>query len=122
MTSDTTCGLKKKITPQEIESEKLRERLAELADKILETNSNLESLGVQMNYQMGIDKKVLDNNMEQYKKVSKKYNAYTGPGMRNINGIVNDSKITVSSNNSVYILWSILAIVFIIITILLIKK
>lgn len=122
MTPKTTCGLKKLITPQEIESEKLREKLSELADKILETNLTLETLGIQMNYQMGIDKKVLDNNMEQYKKVSKKYNAYTGPGMRNLNEIVNDSKITVSSNNSVYILWSILAIVFIIITILLIKK
>jgi hypothetical protein len=117
MTPQTECGLKKAISPEYQATEDIRQRLAVIADKIVNKIEQLSTLNVDMYNQMGIDKNVLVENLNKYKEISQSYHDYKTTGMRNIDGIIKDSNIVVLYKNYNYILWSILAIIIIIITI-----
>ena len=117
MTPETICGLKKAIAPEFNSTEELRQRLGDVADKIINKISQLSTLNDDMYKQMGIDKNVLGENLNRYKELSKSYHNYKNGELRNIDGIVKDSNIVVLFKNYNYILWSILAIVILIITI-----
>ncbi len=117
MTPETVCGLKKTIAPEFNTTEELRQRLGDVADKIINKISQLSTLNDDMYKQMGIDKNVLGENLNKYKELSKSYHNYKNSELRNIDGIVKDSNVVVLFKNYNYILWSILAIVILIITI-----
>jgi hypothetical protein len=122
MSQNTVCGLEKATQDQNINRDALRMQLAAIADEIVNKITYLESLNLNLNNQMGIDKTVLDANLKQYQELSKKYNQYKKSDATNINGIVSDSDIVVLQENYSYLFWSILAIAVVVITINAIKK
>jgi len=122
MSQNTVCGLEKKTQDEIINRDALRMQLAALADEIVNKITYLESLNLSMNNQMGIDKKVLNDNLKKYKSLSKQYNQYKNVDAGNINGILSDSSIVVLQENYSYLFWSILAIAIVVVTIHTIKK
>jgi len=119
MTPTTACGLKKAIAPDTSTVDNIRTQLVSVADQLIQQLTSLESSTVDLNVQMGIDKNVLDQNLELYRSISLQYK---NVNMDNINGIMNDSDIRVLQQNYSYILWSILAIAIIAILINLIRR
>ena len=97
-------------------------QLASIADEIVNKITYLESLNLDLNNQMGIDKTVLDANLKKYQALSIQYHQYKTSDAMNINGILTDSDIVVLQENYSYLFWSILAIAVVVITIHTIKK
>jgi hypothetical protein len=122
MSQNTVCGLKKATQNENINREVLRMRLASIADEIVNKITYLESLNLNLNNQMGIDKTVLDTNLKKYQALSKQYHQYKTSDAININGILTDSDIVVLQENYSYLFWSILAIAVVVITIHTIRK
>ena len=77
-------------------------------------------MNIDLNNQMGIDKNVLKQNLQQYKDVVTKYKKSFD--MTNINGIMADSDIVVLKENYTYVFWSILAISVVIIAMNLLRN
>jgi hypothetical protein len=119
MSPTTACGLKKALAPNTLSVDNIRTQLVSVADQLIQQLTSLESSTVDLNAQMGIDKNVLDQNLELYRSISRQYK---NVNMDNINGIMNDSDIRVLQQNYSYILWSILAIAIIAILINLIRR
>lgn len=122
MSQNTVCGLEKATQNENINREVLRMQLASIADEIVNKITYLESLNLNLNNQMGIDKTVLDTNLKKYQALSIQYNQYKTSDAMNINGILTDSDIVVLQENYSYLFWSILAIAVVVITIHTIKK
>jgi len=122
MSENTICGLEKATQNENIDRDTLKIQLASIADEIVNKITYLESLNVNLNNQMGIDKKVLDQNLRKYQLLSKQYNQYNTSEATNINGILSDSDIVVLQENYSYLFWSILAITIVVITINAIRK
>jgi len=122
MSQNTVCGLEKATQNENINRDAIRMQLAAIADEIVNKITYLESLNLDLNNQMGIDKTVLDANLKKYQAISKQYNQYKASDAMNINGILTDSSIVVLQENYSYLFWSILAIAVVVITINSIKK
>ena len=69
--------------------------------------------------QIKINDLTLNENLQKYTELNAQFDNTKN---KNISGIVSDSNIQIIQNNYSYILWSILAIIAIIITIKLMKK
>jgi hypothetical protein len=117
MTPTTLCGLSNEVQREQNELNRLRAQLALLAQKIVEKIIALESMNVNLNDQIGIDKQVLDENLLKYKMLARKYANYNKNEVANIHGIVADSNTVVLQENYTYILWSVIAIGVVIVTI-----
>jgi len=77
-------------------------------------------MNIDLNNQMGIDKNVLTQNLQQYKDVVAKYKKSFD--VTNINGIMADSDIVVLKENYTYVFWTILAISVVIIAMNLLRN
>jgi hypothetical protein len=122
MSQNTVCGLEKATQNENINRDAIKMQLAAIADEIVNKITYLESLNLDLNNQMGIDKTVLDANLKKYQALSKQYNQYKTSDAMNINGILTDSGIVVLQENYSYLFWSILAIAVVVITMNTIKK
>lgn len=115
MTPATLCGLSKKLKPTDELLDQLRGSLATLADQIIQMTGQFKQNNQQINGQIVTDSGILNDNLTQYKEISKQFAEYKKSINPNILGIVSDSKIKVLQNNHVYVFWTILAIVTLII-------
>jgi hypothetical protein len=122
MTPSTLCGLSKEVNSEQTDLDAMKAKMALLATKIVNKINGLEAMNLNLNDQMGIDKKVLDENLIKYKEVAAKYAYYTKHEASNIHGIVSDSNVVVLYENYNYILWSVLAVGIVIITINMMRK
>jgi hypothetical protein len=120
MTPDTQCGLSRVIAPDNQSLDQIRSRLVDVAEKLVQKITYLETMNIDLNNQMGIDKNVLNQNLQQYKDVVTKYKKSFD--MTNINGIMADSDIVVLKENYTYVFWSILAISVVIIAMNLLRN
>lgn len=117
MTPDTKCALTNATTRQSSETELLRQQLSDIAQQIVDKISYLETLNISMLNQMGMDKTVLDTDLEQYKKVVMDLNGLKNNTMAHVNGVLADTETNVLMENYNYMFWGILALAIIIITI-----
>ena len=120
MTPDTQCGLSRVIAPDNQSLDQIRSRLVDVAEKLVQKITYLETINIDLNNQMGIDKNVLNQNLQQYKDVVTKYKKSFD--MTNINGIMADSDIVVLKENYTYVFWTILAISVVIIAMNLLRN
>ena len=120
MTPGTQCGLSKVIAPDNQSLDQIRSRLVDVAEKLVQKITYLETMNIDLNNQMGIDKNVLKQNLQQYKDVVTKYKKSFD--MTNINGIMADSDIVVLKENYTYVFWTILAISVVIIAMNLLRN
>ena len=120
MTPDTQCGLSKFIAPDNQSLDQIRSRLVDVAEKLVQKITYLETMNIDLNNQMGIDKNVLTQNLQQYKDVVTKYKKSFD--MTNINSIMADSDIVVLKENYTYVFWTILAISVVIIAMNLLRN
>lgn len=122
MSPTTICGLSKELENDNIRLNELRTTLGRYASKIIKHISYLESLNIDINRQMGIDKTTFNQNVQTYKKYNDDFSTYITNDVENINGIVSDSDIVTSYENYSYMIWSILAISTLLITLKFIRK
>ena len=120
MTPDTQCGLSRVIAPDNQSLDEIRSRLVNVAEILVQKITYLETMNIDLNNQMGIDKNVLNQNLQQYKDVVTKYKKSFD--MTNINGIMADSDIVVLKENYTYVFWTILAISVVIIAMNLLRN
>jgi len=120
MTPDTQCGLSRVIAPDNQSLDQIRSRLVDVAEKLVQKITYLETMNIDLNNQMGIDKNVLTQNLQQYKDVVAKYKKSFD--VTNINGIMADSDIVVLKENYTYVFWTILAISVVIIAMNLLRN
>ena len=111
MTPDTICGLKKEINADRQKLLDLEEQMNPLVNKIEENINQIESLNINLNKYSSLDKQSIKSNISTYKQVNNKINNLSH-SQNNITGRIKDSVINVKSNNLSYILWLIIAIVF----------
>ena len=122
MSPTTICGLSKELENDNIRLNELRTTLGRYASKIIKHISYLESLNIDINRQMGIDKTTFNQNVQTYKKYNDDFSTYITNDVHNINGIVSDSDIVTSYENYSYMIWSILAISTLLITLKFIRN
>ena len=119
MTPDTTCGLATQIAPELASVDALEGQLNAVSAKIIAQTSALLKLNSDGSKQIKINDLTLNENLQKYTELNAQFDNTKN---KNISGIVSDSNIQIIQNNYSYILWSILAIIAIIITIKLMKK
>ena len=119
MTPDTTCGLATQIAPEMASVDALEGQLNAVSAKIIAQTSALLKLNSDGSKQIKINDLTLNENLQKYTELNAQFDNTKN---KNISGIVSDSNIQIIQNNYSYILWSILAIIAIIITIKLMKK
>ena len=122
MSPTTICGLSKELENDNIRLNELRTTLGRYSSKIIKHISYLESLNININSQMRIDKTTFDKNVATYNQYNTDSSTYINNDVQNINGIVSDSDIVSSYENYSYMLWSILAISILLITMKIIRK
>ena len=89
----------------------LEEQMNPLVNKIEDNINQIESLNINLNKYSSLDKQSIKNNISTYKQVNNKINNLSH-SQNNITGRIKDSVINVKSNNMSYILWLIIAIIF----------
>ena len=122
MMPSTLCGLQNATHSDLVSTSDKQQQLGVVAQQIVNKINKLSSLNSNMNSQMKVDESVLANNLTLYNKISNQYQYVKNDGSNNINGILDDSKIIVSSENYNYIFWGCLAMVFLIVIFVLLKK
>lgn len=122
MNANTKCGLSNATTSQLQQTEALKQKLTTIAEQLVDKINYLETLNVSMLNQAGMDKTVLDRNLNDYKKVINNLNNLKTTDMINIDGILADTETNVLMENYNYMFWGILALAIIIITIHATKK
>jgi len=121
MTKDKQCGLTKAMANENTTLKNIESQLGTVAQQLVDKISYLETLNVNMNEQMGVDRTVLDENLVLYKKIASQYGQGGQADISNMNGILSDSITRTMQENYSYIFWCILAIIVIIITIYLFR-
>lgn len=111
MTPDTICGLKKEINADRQKLLDLEQQMNPLVNKIEDNINKIERLNINLNKYSSLDKQSIKRNISTYKKVHNKLDNLSH-SQNNITGRIKDSVINVKSNNLSYILWLIIAIVF----------
>ena len=117
MNENTKCGLAVAVEPDQVSSSELGTQLESMSSKIIGLINYLGGIDSKLIEQSGINKTVLTDMLSQYKNYNTKVSQYKDFDSRNINGILSDSKITILHENYMYIIWFVLAIIFITITI-----
>ena len=118
MSPSTLCGLAKTLQPNSQQLNLLKGQLLTLAEQIIQKTNTFKQQSKQINNQTTIDSGILNDNLEKYKEIIKKFGSSTA----NINGILSDSNIKVLQNNYNFIFWSILAVVLLIIVAVIVSR
>ena len=122
MDKNTKCGLAVNVQPEQLSSIELGTQLESISTKIVGLINYLGGVDSKLIEQSGINKTILTDKLSQYKNYNTKITQYKDFDSRNINGILSDSKISILHENYMYIIWFILAIIFITITIRFFQK
>jgi hypothetical protein len=147
MTPEDTCSTDVVSVEDTIKLNKLKEQLAELADKINKNTNILTTNNTNINNSMDKGEKTINNDFKQYYQVKENINRLLEKttnktykknsnkinnnnmlvvesmlNMNDLNAMMSDSDLVVLQNNYQYILWSIVAIGVITTTINIIKK
>ena len=123
MTPDTKCGLTLAVQADQSSISELGSQLETMSARIIWLINYLENLDSNLIKQTGINKSSLDDMIIKYQNYNTKFSQYKNGGeLKNINGILSESNIVIIHENYKYILWSILAIVCIILTFIFIKR
>jgi len=122
MTLDTTCGLAKVVEPSIQTTNEMKQKIADLASKIVEKINSLASSSTQLNDEMDKTKNELVKNMDKYKKINEDFSKESAIYAVNINGVLSETDQQVLEQNYNYMFWSILAIGIIIIIMNMKKK
>jgi hypothetical protein len=123
MTPSSLCGLASDIDSNVSAAEDIERQLEAVTAKILEKIRYLERLDGDVIQQLGINKDYLDKMTTEFTKVYGKFKTYKGKQeQKAVDNILADSVTVVDSHNYSYILWSVIAIVILIISVVLIRK
>uniref|UniRef100_A0A6C0D9Q7 Uncharacterized protein n=1 Tax=viral metagenome TaxID=1070528 RepID=A0A6C0D9Q7_9ZZZZ len=122
MSDDTKCGLARRIQEDQSRLDALIAKLQEMSKIILNKIEYLEQLDVDTIQQVGINKNLLDDMLKKYSSYNKDFSQYITEDNYTYEGIVDDSKVVVAQKNYSYLLWSSVAIVTLIITLIVIKN
>lgn len=122
MSPSTKCGLGTAIQADQSSAAELGHQLENMSGRIIMLINYLEGVDSKIIAQTGINKASLDDMLMQYSKYNNQFSQYKNSEIKNINGIVSDSNITIAYENYSYILWSVLAITGIIITLSVIRR
>jgi hypothetical protein len=122
MTPNTKCGLGTAIQADQSSVEELGRQLENISAGIIRIIKYLESLDSNIISQVGLNKQSLDSMMTQYNTYNNKFLQYKTVEYKNINGILSESGIVTKQENYSYILWSALAVTFIMSSLVLIRK
>jgi hypothetical protein len=122
MADDTKCGLARRIQEDQSRLDALISKLQEMSKIILKKIEHLEQLDVDTIQQVGINKNLLDDMLKKYSSYNTDFSKYITEDNYTYEGIVDDSKVVVSQKNYSYLLWSSVAIVTLIITLIVIKN
>lgn len=122
MTPETKCGLGTAIQADQSSVEELGRQLENISASIIRIIKYLESLDSNIISQVGLNKQSLDSMMTQYNTYNNKFLQYKTVEYKNINGILSESGIVTKQENYSYILWSALAVTFIMSSLVLIRK
>ena len=122
MNESTECGLALEIQGDSATMEELETELEDISLQLINKINSLEQLDSNIMQQLGINETTLSSMLDEYTIVNKKFMQYKKSHVNNINSIVSDSDIVVTSENYSYILWFVLAILFIIVAFFLVTK
>jgi len=122
MTPTTKCGLGTAIQADQNSVEDLGRQLEEISTKIIMIINYLEGLDSNIISQVGLNKQSLNQMLTQYNAYNNKFLQYKTVEFKNITGILSESGIVTTQENYTYILWSGLAVVFIIASLVLVRK
>ena len=122
MTEKTRCGLTRKIYADQTNLNKIIAELQNMCKEILNKIRDLEKLDVDTIQQMGVNKNDLDEMLKKYSSYNSEFSQYVEDDNYTYESIVDDSKIVVAQKNYSYLLWSSVAIVTLIITLIVIKR
>jgi len=122
MTPTTKCGLGTAIQADQNSVEDLGRQLEEISANIITIINYLEGLDSNIISQVGLNKQALDKMLKQYNDYNSKFLQYKTVEFKNITGILTGSNIVATQENYSYILWSGLALVFIIASLVLVRK
>jgi hypothetical protein len=118
MTTVTKCGIG---NLSESRIRQLESQLRQYANQIIENINLLQSLNVDIVHQMGIDEEVLKQYAQDYTHIIHKISE-DDKNQGYISTVVSDSNLVARHENSVYILWIILAIITLILSIYILRK
>lgn len=119
MTPTTACGIKKAIASNMQTVNGIKVQLSQVATQLVQKITTLEINNVDMDIQMGTNMDNLAINLKLYKSIANKYGNIN---IKNMNGIADDSNIRTLQENYSVILWTVIAIVCIIIAIHFIRR
>lgn len=122
MSPTTKCGLASAIQADQSSLNDLGTQLHVTSARILMIINYLKSLDSTMLGQIGLNKQSLDTMLTKYDKYNAEFTKYKEVDSSNINGIVSDSTIVVNQQNSSYIVWSVLALAFVITVTILVRR
>jgi hypothetical protein len=122
MSPSTKCGLTNAIQADQASVDELSKQLKEMSSRILVIINYLETLDATVIYQMGINKRSLDDMLKKYTTYNKQFSQLENNDIKNYEAILQDSKLVTSYNNYNYILWSGITLIILILTFQLIRK
>lgn len=122
MTPNTKCGLGTAIQADQNSVADLGRQLEKTSAAIIAIINYLESLDSSIISQVGLNKQSLDQMLNQYNNYNNKFLQYKTSEFKNITGILTESGVVTKQENYSYILWSGLAVIFIIASLTLVKR
>jgi hypothetical protein len=122
MTPTTKCGLGTAIQADQNSVADLGRQLEQISANIIALINYLEGLDANIISQVGFNKQSLNQMLTQYNDYNRQFLQYKTVEYKNITGILSESKVVTTQENYSYILWSGLAVVFIIASLALVRK
>jgi len=122
MTPNTKCGLGTAIQADQNSVAELGKLLEEISARIIFVINYLEGLDSNIISQVGLNKQSLDSMIKEYNEYNRKFLQYKTYEFKNITGILSESGVVTKQENYTYILWTTLAVTFIIASLAMIRK
>jgi len=122
MTPTTKCGLGTAIQADQNSVAELGKQLEEISARIIFVINYLEGLDSSIISQVGLNKQSLDSMITEYNEYNRKFLQYKTFEFKNITGIVSESGVVTKQENYTYILWTTLAVIFIVASLAMIRK
>jgi hypothetical protein len=122
MTPTTKCGLGTAIQADQNSVAELGKQLEEISARIIFVINYLEGLDSSIISQVGLNKQSLDSMITEYNEYNRKFLQYKTFEFKNITGILSESGVVTKQENYTYILWTTLAVIFIVASLTMIRK
>ena len=122
MTPDTKCILSQELEDSQNKVNQLKEQMNDISMKIMNIVNKMTKMNVDINKNMTVNNKSLDDYIQKYKIASSQIKTDLAVDVVNRNSILEDKNIYVLEENYKYMLWSTLAIAGIILTMNIIRS